>query len=181
MWTQWLHASGPHASSAAAWHGLIYKSFGRATNLRTSLYADDAIVFVAPIKNDIQNLAPILECLGEVTYPCTDVYGFLYTTTSIKTPVWHVPWLDGRNSKDSAPKIFLYPKERSGRLTKLCMKLLGMGKWAGIKTSIWSILHNFVKLHYIWVLLYNVQLYDSVEDDITWKLTLNGRYFAVQP
>jgi hypothetical protein len=40
----------------------------------------------------------------------------LYTTTSItlgngsKTPFWHVPWLDGRKSKDIAPKIFSISK-----------------------------------------------------------------------
>jgi hypothetical protein len=40
--------------------------------LRTSLYADDAAVFVAPIKSDIQNLAGILERFGEVTGLCTN-------------------------------------------------------------------------------------------------------------
>jgi hypothetical protein len=34
--------------------------------LKTSLYADDAMVFLAPIKNDIQNLATIFENFGEV-------------------------------------------------------------------------------------------------------------------
>jgi hypothetical protein len=35
--------------------------------LRTSLYADDAAIFLAPIREDIQNLARILEAFGEVT------------------------------------------------------------------------------------------------------------------
>jgi hypothetical protein len=35
--------------------------------LRTSLYADDAAIFVAPIKHDIQNLAVILQCFGNIT------------------------------------------------------------------------------------------------------------------
>jgi ketosteroid isomerase-like protein len=35
--------------------------------VRTSLYADDAAVFVAPIKEDIMNLASILQNFGEVT------------------------------------------------------------------------------------------------------------------
>jgi hypothetical protein len=42
------------------------------TILRTSLYADDAAVFVAPIKQDIQNLAIILQCFGKVTSLCTN-------------------------------------------------------------------------------------------------------------
>ena len=40
--------------------------------MRTSLYADDAAVFVAPFKEDITNLAQILEAFGEVTGLCTN-------------------------------------------------------------------------------------------------------------
>jgi hypothetical protein len=40
--------------------------------LRTSLYADDAAVFVAPVKDDVQNLASILQHFGEVTGLCTN-------------------------------------------------------------------------------------------------------------
>jgi hypothetical protein len=40
--------------------------------LRTSLYADDAAVFVAPFKVDIQNHAAILHSFGEVTGLCTN-------------------------------------------------------------------------------------------------------------
>jgi hypothetical protein len=40
--------------------------------LHTSLYADDAAVFVAPFKVDIQNLAAILHSFGEVTGLCTN-------------------------------------------------------------------------------------------------------------
>jgi hypothetical protein len=35
--------------------------------LRTSIYADDVVVHVAPIKEDILNLATILDEFGEVT------------------------------------------------------------------------------------------------------------------
>lgn len=42
--------------------------------MRTSLYADDAAVFVAPIKEDIINLASILEGFGEVTGLCTNFH-----------------------------------------------------------------------------------------------------------
>lgn len=42
--------------------------------MRTSLYADDAAIFVAPIKEDILNLASILEGFGEVTGLCTNFH-----------------------------------------------------------------------------------------------------------
>jgi mannosylglycoprotein endo-beta-mannosidase len=53
--------------------GLIHKLRGRGNILRTSLYADDAAVFVAPFKEDIQNLASILNGFGEVTDLCTNI------------------------------------------------------------------------------------------------------------
>jgi mannosylglycoprotein endo-beta-mannosidase len=46
--------------------GLLHKLHGRGAILRTSLYADDAVVFVAPIKEDVQNLAAILQCFGKL-------------------------------------------------------------------------------------------------------------------
>jgi hypothetical protein len=45
--------------------GLLHKVHGRGVILRTSLYGDDVAVFVAPIKDDIQNLAGILKILKE--------------------------------------------------------------------------------------------------------------------
>ena len=51
---------------------LIHKLRGRGNILRTSLYTDDAAVFVAPIKEDIQNFASILEGFGNVTGLCTN-------------------------------------------------------------------------------------------------------------
>ena len=42
--------------------------------VRTSLYADDAAVFVAPIKRDVDNLAAILQGFGEVTGLCTNFH-----------------------------------------------------------------------------------------------------------
>jgi mannosylglycoprotein endo-beta-mannosidase len=56
----------------ATTHGLLHKLRGRGTILRTSLYADDAAVFVATIKQDVQNLAMILRRFGEVTGLCTN-------------------------------------------------------------------------------------------------------------
>jgi hypothetical protein len=52
--------------------GLLHKLRGRGVILRTSLYADDADIFVAPIKDDILNLASILQSFGEVTGLCTN-------------------------------------------------------------------------------------------------------------
>ena len=52
--------------------GLLHKLRGRDTFLRTSLYADDAAVFLAPIKEDIENFASILHAFGEVTGFCTN-------------------------------------------------------------------------------------------------------------
>jgi mannosylglycoprotein endo-beta-mannosidase len=52
--------------------GLLHKIRGRHAKIRTSLYADDAAVFLAPIKEDIQNLASILLDFGEVTGLCTN-------------------------------------------------------------------------------------------------------------
>jgi hypothetical protein len=46
---------------------MLHKLKGRGNILRTSLYADDAAIFVAPIKEDIQNLTCILHDFGKVT------------------------------------------------------------------------------------------------------------------
>jgi hypothetical protein len=53
-------------------HGLLHKLRGHGAILRTSLYVDDAAVFVAPIKQDIINLATILHRFGCVTGLCTN-------------------------------------------------------------------------------------------------------------
>ena len=50
--------------------GLLHKLRGRRAILRTSLYADDAAVFMAPIKEDIDNFAQILNYFGKVTGLC---------------------------------------------------------------------------------------------------------------
>jgi hypothetical protein len=56
----------------ATGHGHLHKIRGWGTILRTSLYADDAAVFVPPIKEDIQNLVHILNDFGKVTRLCTN-------------------------------------------------------------------------------------------------------------
>jgi hypothetical protein len=61
-----------HILEEATRIGLLSKLRGRGIILRTSLYADDAAVFVSPSKMDIQNLATILQSFGEVTGLCTN-------------------------------------------------------------------------------------------------------------
>lgn len=41
-------------------HGLFHKITGWRAIFRTSLYADDASLFMAPIKKDIENLVSVL-------------------------------------------------------------------------------------------------------------------------
>ena len=52
--------------------GLLHRIRGRGAMLRTSLYADDAAVFLALIKKDVDNLASTLKGFGEVTGLCTN-------------------------------------------------------------------------------------------------------------
>ena len=51
----------------ASREGLFHKIRGRGVAVRTSLSANDAAVFMAPIKKDIDNLATILHLFGNVT------------------------------------------------------------------------------------------------------------------
>lgn len=46
---------------------------GRYTKLRISLYADDAIIFLRPVREDVQNLGLILHNFGQVAGLCTNV------------------------------------------------------------------------------------------------------------
>lgn len=54
--------------------GILHNIRGRGAMLRTSLYADDATVFMAPIKRDIDNLSAILRGFGDVTGLCTNFH-----------------------------------------------------------------------------------------------------------
>jgi hypothetical protein len=49
-------------------HCHLHKIWGCGTIFRTSLYPDDTAVFMAPIKEDIQNLARTLHGFGEVMW-----------------------------------------------------------------------------------------------------------------
>jgi hypothetical protein len=53
-------------------HGLLHKIRDHGTILRTFHYADDATVFVAPIKEGIQKRSTILSSFCEVTDLCTN-------------------------------------------------------------------------------------------------------------
>jgi hypothetical protein len=48
-------------------HGLLRRVQGCDPILRTSPYVDDGAVFLAPIKEDIRNLASIVNAFGELT------------------------------------------------------------------------------------------------------------------
>ena len=54
-------------------HGDLHRLKGRVSRLRTSLYADDAAIFLAPIKEDIMAISLILHDFGEVTGLVTNV------------------------------------------------------------------------------------------------------------
>ena len=47
--------------------GLLSKIGGRAVRFRTSIYADDAVIFVMPTATDMANLKQLLTRFGEVT------------------------------------------------------------------------------------------------------------------
>lgn len=59
-------------SGARNTEGLFHKIRGRRAMVRTSLCADDAAMFMAPIKRDVGNLTSILKGFGEVTGLCTN-------------------------------------------------------------------------------------------------------------
>jgi mannosylglycoprotein endo-beta-mannosidase len=53
--------------SLAADEGVLSRLRGRANDLRTSLYADDAVFFINPVKVELQAVRDILARFGEVT------------------------------------------------------------------------------------------------------------------
>ena len=56
-----------HILCKATAQGLLHKLRGRIPTIRTSLYTDDAAIFMAPIKKDIDFLASTLALFGNVT------------------------------------------------------------------------------------------------------------------
>ena len=68
---QWFGPINPRASDLEM-HSPQDLRAGRI--VRTSLYADGATVFMAPIKRDMDNLSVILRGLGEVMVLCTEFH-----------------------------------------------------------------------------------------------------------
>ena len=56
-----------HLLSVATDRGLLSKLGGRMMRFRVSMYADDAVIFIRPNRNDVQNLRKILHLFGETT------------------------------------------------------------------------------------------------------------------
>lgn len=56
-----------HLLDKATDQGLLHRLRGRATSVGISLYADDAAIFIAPVKEDIDNISAILASFGDVT------------------------------------------------------------------------------------------------------------------
>jgi hypothetical protein len=56
-----------HILCNATNQGRLHKIRGTIPTLRTSLYADDAAIFVSPIKSDVDFLATSLHRFGDVT------------------------------------------------------------------------------------------------------------------
>ena len=54
--------------------GELHRLRGHGPIVRTSLYADDAAIFVAPYKEDLRTIAEILEGFGEVTGLVTNIH-----------------------------------------------------------------------------------------------------------
>jgi mannosylglycoprotein endo-beta-mannosidase len=58
----------------ATTNGDLHRLRGRGPSIRTSLYADDAAIFIAPFREDFVALAHILEGFGEVTGLVTNMH-----------------------------------------------------------------------------------------------------------
>jgi hypothetical protein len=56
-----------HILCKATEQGRIQKLWGRASMIPTSFYADDAVIFMAPINHDINFLTSTLEYFGDVS------------------------------------------------------------------------------------------------------------------
>ena len=61
-----------HILIKATAQGKLHPIRRNTATLHASLYADDATVFLAPIKSDVDNLADILRGFGEVTGLCSN-------------------------------------------------------------------------------------------------------------
>ncbi|KAK1649450.1 hypothetical protein QYE76_067255 [Lolium multiflorum] len=149
-------------------HGLLHRLHGRGTVVRTSLYADDAAVFVAPIKEDIMNLASILQNFGEVTGLRTlSKARWFRSDATISTSM--------RKPIDVAPLIYAVSKRKNWKVSHA---MNGEAWISKITLDASFSLDHFSQFVDLWSLISTINLTPEVEDDITWRLTPSGNYTA---
>ena len=91
---------------------------------------------------------------------------------------WQSPWLMGHIPKDNVPAIFKLSKRKNfyfhkGLSLDNCINNINIG-------SITSILH-IIEFTDLWAILQDVQLIDTLPDDITWILTPSREYLPARP
>ena len=106
-----------------------------------------------------------------------------YASTTIavgdgeKTPFWEAPWLQGQKPRNIAPLIF-----KISSCKKVCVKkALHNNAWIGnIKMVQDFSMQHLLEFIDLWTKIrrYNLILDNSVEDSITWNLTVHGEYWA---
>jgi hypothetical protein len=112
--------------------------------------------------------------------PCTDDdMEIFYSTTTLtlgngrKAPFWHAPWLQGARPRDIAPKIFKICKRKNWKVAQA----LHDGEWIRKLSAEATIsIDHLTQFVHLWARIQRVHLCEDVEDDITWKLTVNGEY-----
>jgi hypothetical protein len=80
-----------------------------------------------------------------------------------KTPFWHAPWLEGKRSRDIAPKFFEICKRKNWKVSQALHDDEWITKLSGEATLSLQHLTQFVQL---WALIQNVNLVEHTEDDI---------------
>lgn len=90
-----------------------------------------------------------------------------------KTSFWNSAWLQGRCTRDIAPKIYIVSRKKK----RTAATALTQNTWIrdlNISTTFSSRhIQEFVEL---WPLIQNVHLDQDNEDCITWKVTVDGLY-----
>lgn len=104
-----------------------------------------------------------------------------YTSTNIivengaHTSFWGSPWVNGSKPKEIAPLIFEASKRKRWKGREAMKNDALVGKIKPPNTCTLGFIREFITL---WVCLHNTPLWEDVEDDIVWKITLNGHYSA---
>jgi hypothetical protein len=90
-----------------------------------------------------------------------------------KTPFRHAPWLEGRKPIEIAPLIYALSKRKNWKVSQA----MDEDAWVE-KTDLGRpfTMEHFSQYVELWSLIANVHLDQETEDDITWRLTLNGEY-----